>query len=75
MLPWQPIKFSDIDKIYTIKRTTQETFLNKKILITAVRQRKLPLFSLQVIRNYEISKQSDCWSTVILLRLVLRSFL
>ena len=51
MLPWQPIKFSDLDKIHMNRRgLLRKHFCKKKqkTLISAVRQQKLqiPLFPL-----------------------------
>ena len=44
MLPWQPVKFSDLDKIHMNRRgLLKKHFWKKKILISAMRQQKLPI--------------------------------
>ena len=54
MLPWQPIKFSDLDKIHMNHRgLLTKHFCRKKILISAVRQQKLPLSTFPIISQWK----------------------
>ena len=56
MLPWQPIKFSDLDKIHMNRRgLLKKHFCRKKIQISAVRQQKLPLSTFPIISLWKFS--------------------
>ena len=55
MLPWQPIKFSDLDKIHMNRRELlKKHFCKKKNLKSAVRQQKLPISTFPIISQWKL---------------------
>ena len=54
MLPWQPIKFSDLDKIHMNRRGLLKKHFCKKILISAVGQQKLPISTFPIISQRKL---------------------
>ena len=55
MLPWQPIKFSDLDKIHMNRRgLLKKLFCRKKFKISVVKQQKLPLYTFPIISKWKL---------------------